>query len=353
MVLLGLGVCACSESDDSNGATTSSGSGTGGSGGSGTTTMCGPNLLTQTNLGLVGSMTALISDGTNLFYSTFPDLSGGGAVDKPSHIVRLPVSGGTPVMLATTTGAGTALSSLAIDDTNVYYYFYDAGLSKVAKTGGTSTMLTDVGLLQLTVNFVVDATSIFFADRGVLSRISKDGGTPTELWKDDNVVITNLVNDTDDLYFVGYPPIDFGSDAGITELSSVYRIAKTGGTPTKIFQVMGDLTLAEDIWLLALDGPNLVYSTSTDPFGDQPVRALYSLAKTGGTPTKLVEGGPAFAAQGGTAYYAESGRLMKVSESGGAPVDLGVPAPGGAAAMAVDATNVYWERYGCIYKAAR
>jgi hypothetical protein len=49
----------------------------------------------------------------------------------------------------------------------------------------------------------------------------------------------------------------------------------------------------------------------------------------------------------------ESGRLKKVQETGGAAVDLGVEALDGASSMALDATSLYWERYGCIYKTAR
>jgi len=316
------------------------------------TATCGADVLNQTNLGIIGSMTSLVSDGTNLFYSTVPDLSAGGTTEQPEYIVKLPVGGGAPQTLASTTKGGPALSGFGIDDANIYYYFFETGISKLAKTGGMPTSIVTLGF-QLNCGFTLDATSIFYGDELALTQVPKAGGTPTKLWSDPNVVPTNFVADADNIYFVGDPPIDVTADAGVTELSSIYRIAKTGGTPTKITQLMSDPTLGEAIWLLALDGDNLVYSTATDPFAPTVDFAIYTIPKAGGTPTKIAAAGPAFAVAGGTVYYGDRSSLKKVSEAGGAPVDLGVSTPDGVNVMALDTTNLYWERHGCIYKVAR
>jgi hypothetical protein len=352
-VVLGLGLFSCGSSSSDPGAdggsTTGAGTTTGTGGGPPKCT----GALTETNLGIVGGVAAIVPNGTDLFYSAIPDVRNGDITGKPSYVARLPIAGGTPSILVTTTKGGLALSSLGVDTENVYFHTHDSELAKIPKAGGTpTTVATLSALITLNLEFALDPTSIFYFDSRTLRMVSKDGGSPTKVWEDEKISPTSPVIDGEDFYFAGRPPTMFFSDAGPSELDSVYRLAKTGGTPTKVTQLTSDLKLGESIWHLAVDGPSLVFSTITDPFGPSVDVTIYSVPKSGGTSTKLATGGPPFAAQGGTVYFADRATIKKVPVGGGTPVEV-VAVPDGAAAISLDATNVYWESLGCIYKTAR
>jgi hypothetical protein len=359
LVLSGLGLCACSGSSDgagNPGGSGGAGSGTGGSGGAGVETECRPEALSQTNLGPVGSATSLISDGTYVYYSTTPDPRESAPTRKPDNIVKLSVSGGTPVVLVAGVEGGAGLSDLALDETDVYYFLTDSGLSKVAKAGGTPTTIAQPKTPRVTLEFTADATSIFYHEvLDGLVKVSKNGGDPTLLWATDRIYPRNFASDVDNVYFVGRQVSDFSldEDAGPRERPAVYRLPKTGGTPTKVVELTSDPSLHEDISMLVADGDNLVYSTTSDRSLSSSPTTVYSVPKNGGAAAKLADEGPALAAAGGTVYYGVSSGLKKVSEAGGAPVevpgaDIGLPD-----AIALDAESVYWSVQGCIYKALR
>ena len=322
-----------------------------------TPTACAVGALNPVNEGIVGGTTGLISDGTNLFYGTIPDPRTS-SYDAPHYLMGLPVAGGAPTKLATGT-SGIALSSLALDGSDLYYVL-DKALNKIPKAGGTATKVyAPGGLAAIAMTFAIDDTSIFYWDAGGLAKMNKDGTGATPVFKDDKIRIGAFTVDKDNLYFVGEPPLSFKADAGTPAPSQIYSMPKSGGTPKSLMTISSDPNLEESVWQLSLDGSTLVFSTTTAILktGVKMQSALYAMSTSGGAVTTLAKlgdiDGPAFAAEGGSVYYgANYGDVMKIAEAGGTPTKLSRTTDG-LGAVALDKTNVYYEVRGCIFKNAR
>jgi hypothetical protein len=343
-IALVLGGFACSDKNGSASQQTPDG------GTTGTPGPCGEGALNPKKIGLVGVATALALSGSDLFFTANPDAMLGSVEGLPSFVSKLPVAGGTPVNLVSSTKGGVGLSPVRLDDENVYFFDFETRLSKVAKSGGAPATLArlDSSLPISGVEFDLDATSVYYFEGPVLTKVSKDGGVPTETYTHPQGVRTSLL-DGDDVIFVG------GSGVPSTDTPTLFRIPKEGGgIATRIADLTGDPKLFEMVQQLAMDGSNLVYRSVTHPAGTMTFdSAIYSVPKTGGTPIKIADG-QAFAAQGGTVYFADSSTIKKVPVSGGTPVDMNVGSgSSGVDAIALDETTMYWETGGCFYKAAR
>ncbi len=336
---------------------TSDGGGTLDDVGGGGPGVCPSGALNLTNDGILGSTTSLRSDGTNVYYATIP--GAGKSYDDLHFVMKLPVSGGTPVKLATG-NHGNALSSFGLDDTSVYA-FLDRALIGVPKAGGAPTKIfAPAGLAAITMTFAVDDASIWTADGAAgLGKMKKDGTGKTMFWSDPSLHVDGLTTDGEHVYFIASPPSSFGADAGPPAPDQLESIAKTGGTPTSLATISSDRNLEESIWQVVVDGDQVLYSTTTAILKDgvKTQFAIYSVAKTGGAVKTVVALGdtssPAFAAGGGNVYFGGPlGNVKKVPETGGSPTELATTSDS-LGAVTLDATNVYYEVRGCIFKAPR
>ncbi|HZZ83409.1 MAG TPA: Ig-like domain-containing protein [Anaeromyxobacteraceae bacterium] len=90
----------------------------------------------------------------------------GGAVRK------VPLSGGTPVMLAILTGSGD-LTGVGLDST--YYYWADIGsIYRLPLAGGTPAALVSNAYIG---GMALDGTNLYWTDSGALKTMPKGGGT--------------------------------------------------------------------------------------------------------------------------------------------------------------------------------
>src|SRR5208337_3066676 len=93
------------------------------------------------------------------------------------QLVRMPLAGGSPTQLTSTTTNG-----LTVDGTYLYWTDYDGGtIWRMPKTGGTPAALTSGQLAPTGIG--VDATSVYwttFGD-GTLHRAPLGGGAPETL----------------------------------------------------------------------------------------------------------------------------------------------------------------------------
>lgn len=207
---------------------------------------------------------------------------------------------------------------------------------------GMTMALIDTGLYAY--NLAVDATYVYAATPQGVWRVARTGGTPTHLsgtGEADAIAVDSAHVYWAGMYAMGSGPKP-GSGAGLFS-------APIGG---------GDATmLSADAWStqIAVDETN-VYGAS----------GPWSVPIGGGSRTMLVQGGTthfasvAIAVYGSNVYFATApgeGAIVSVPKTGGAPTVL-VSNRAHPSAIAVDATGIYWGEYsylaqpGGIFRAA-
>jgi hypothetical protein len=295
-----------------------------------------------------GLVAALASDGTTVFFTTYPDPRSGGTTGV-RYLESVPVAGGTPTQLASGM-VGTELASLAVDGNDVFY-FMDGYMRSLAKSGaGTPTELA-----MRASQFDMDATSLFFGGAGVFS-VAKTGGMPSTVFTEASGTDTIVALDADSAYYVKLPPFSFGTDAG-KKAQTIEKVAKTGGAPITLATV--DVSDLEGVAELRVGGGYVVYSTLSDITKTPLVMRIFSVPVGGAaTPTKLFEtqyDGPIFTVANGFVYYQDPAKdaIEKVAVAGGAAVTVpSTLSTNGAAQFTNDAANIYWSDHGCVFKAA-
>jgi hypothetical protein len=95
-------------------------------------------------------------------------------------VLRVPLAGGTPSTVATSTGAW----NIALDATNVYWTTND-GVMMAAKAGGTASRLSGQGPLFPTEGIAVDATNVYWGSNLMppgLMTVPVQGGSQSVLY---------------------------------------------------------------------------------------------------------------------------------------------------------------------------
>lgn len=96
---------------------------------------------------------------------------------SPSAVMKVPLSGGHPTILAK---APDAALGLAVDDTNVYWVTQSAVMTVPTNGGASITLATTQGGFGI----ALDATNVYWTDHGnpgSVSRVAKMGGATTVL----------------------------------------------------------------------------------------------------------------------------------------------------------------------------
>jgi hypothetical protein len=194
-------------------------------------------------------------------------------------------------------------SATAADDEFLYWLNYDRRtLNRVPKTGGIAQVLaatrSDPRHLQLDERYAYWAENLpelRAGERiGGVMRVATTGGEPTELARVDGD-LTGVALDEHDVYFSTW--------------SAVMRVSKQGGTPTK---------LAAAQWAFAV-----VADAQAVYFADYRAGTIGRIAKTDGTVSQVADQqpGPSSLAATETDLYwiTYDRRLMRVSKAGGAP----------------------------------
>jgi hypothetical protein len=122
--------------------------------------------------------TTLAADGVNLYWTSDNAQTGTCGVCPPpppptatdSSVYKLPLTGGTPTVLAT----GYAINTLAVDGTDAYWFdSYKTTLSAVSVAGGTPTVLAEG--VNSEDNLLADTASLFWISAdGKLMRLEKN-----------------------------------------------------------------------------------------------------------------------------------------------------------------------------------
>gem|GEM_PF-6968302 len=164
--------------------------------------------------GIYGEPNAVASDGTYVYFTT----------NSPFNLNRIPVAGGTAIVLANDPGVGTTcyLSALTIDATDAYWISFCPGnlpastIRKVSLSGGAVTTLV-TGLQSgslFPTTILLDLTTLYWSDALGVYKAPIGGGAATQIAS--GSIITSIAMDSTHVYFV--------------DSDSVKKVAKSGGT---------------------------------------------------------------------------------------------------------------------------
>lgn len=264
--------------------------------------------------------------------------------------------GGGP---ATTLASGLMnAATVAVDATHVYWTESADGLSdpnagvtsvkKVALAGGAVTTIASrtgqpnsVG----TSSIGVAAEGVFWTESNATAQslltVGLGGGAVTTLATAATNYPNALALDATTVYFT-----DVG---GGTNFGAVRAVPKGGGSPTDV------ATGLPGPWAIAVDSTSVYWTDTWDG-------AIRKAPKVGGSPTTLASGGSTattagvIAVDGSGVYFiaggANAGDVCRVGLDGGAVTTLASPAS--AAALAIDAIDVYWaDPTGAIYRVGK
>jgi hypothetical protein len=315
----------------------SSGGPSGGSGGSSSSGGASTVVTLATGVKYVGGIAA---NGTDVVFTS--DDAAGGNLNGMGTIFSVPVSGGTPVAIASNMDQGGLVT---MDGTNAYWAGPDNGtIFKAPLTGGDGGANTLVGNLEDDpLDVAIDSTYVYWAGSTTIQKVPIAGGSKTILAK--NLTLAGVFQQ----------PCVAVNASGVyaSTATAILSVPLAGGTPT---------TLASN------QNPNAITADATNvywtnlPQGSQPggSTVMKVAATGGGTPVTLVtltgSAVPAGIAVDATnVYWIEGlGSVRKVPIAGGSPVTI-APAPELPGGIAVDATNVYWTdtATGNVYKTAK
>jgi hypothetical protein len=195
-------------------------------------------------------------------------------------------------------------------------------------------VLYDPGGGQQVVHVAVDAAAAFVGGGtgfdGVIAAVPKDGSAPIVLAADEEAVRGMAVDDTF-VYWTGSP----NDSAGF-----VKRVPKTGGAVETL------VTSADRPWAVAIDGNNLYWTER--PALSSLTGAVFSMPLSGAAepvPLAVDQCDPAAIAVDATSVYwpnfnCVDGGVLEVAIGGG-EVEL-VGFVNGASSIAVGASTVYW-----------
>jgi hypothetical protein len=282
-----------------------------------------------------------------------------------------------------------AATWIAVDDQSVYFATEksatDGKISKVAKTGGTRTVLaSDFTMAVWTPDiaskpFTIDATYLYYTSLNGIMKVPLAGGAPQKLSAATPVGLLAVPSENA-IYLTG-------DDHSSRQCCEISRLATTGGEDTALsldLTTGGALAVdAKNIYAFQADGlvsipraggdfttlapgeyangvgytvgqaiavdDTSVYWTyvGSGDFHDNLDGKVFKVAKTGGAPVVLADKQDApwaIAIDDANVYYTAGKGVWRVSKSGGAPSPVG----GGCwepRGLAVDATSVYMADY--------
>jgi len=298
-----------------------------------------------------------------------------------SSIVRVPLGGGTPTTMVTTS---KEVRGIATDGTTLYWqesqqddYFYgNAGIRKMPVSGGPISVVSD-GLGLPTGGFVLSGNELFFGEQYSgfrIRKISVEGGTVTTLadlasppvdlaaeggfvcWLDAFSIgavpagggaVTTLVSGFSYLSHIGLHNGEvYWPEPGLNGAGVIRRIPVTGGTPSTAVSGLA----APGV--LAFQGADLFWGERVqewDTLTTDNMR-IARLPGGGGSPVTVVGGllssSPPIAAGGGMILLADEHRLKGIAAGGGPLSDLapiGDPYQAHAPhTIATDGAHLYW-----------
>jgi hypothetical protein len=173
-----------------------------------------------------------------------------------------------------------------------------------------------------------DGKNVYFASvyRGAVMQVPVGGGSVTTL-ASGQVEPMGVAVDSTDVYF---------TDEGVNASGAVVKVPIGGGAITTL---AANLPTPDQI---ALDDANVYFTTITGTPG------VMKIAKTGGTPSRLATATSLSLAVGGSnVYFGEGSSVVSVPVGGGQPATLAT-ADVAPFALAIDSQNLYWTTLGGV-----
>jgi hypothetical protein len=271
---------------------------------------------------------------------------------------------------STTGGDGTIPDKVGIDDTS-FYWSVLTNMWRVPRSGGTGELVTDLGGLAATSNFLngflVDATSIYWPWEGAIMRMPKSGGAPLA-FADGLSDSTTVALDTAYVYAassnqaaVARVPLAGGASSFVANGASCERLAVDDANiycRTRFSIVRFSKTGAPTALLATTTFAfNMVLSDSQLVFDDAD--KLKVVPVTGGAITTVDAGTPHFSglgAYGNVAYLVNDFTEIRRVPLDGAGITI--MALGGfyvVDRVLVDGSGLYWmdRRWTCLRESVR
>jgi hypothetical protein len=262
----------------------------------------------------------VVVDSNSVYYASI----GGTSWNDPQAVMKVPLLGGTPTILAS---GQTIIDGMAVDATSVYWTNPGA-IMKVPLLGGSTTMVASGGQIYSQGDVAVDGTSVYWT--------AYDTSNNQSVFKAPLALGLSTILATGSSFAIDATSVYY------TAGSTVAMMTKTGGSPTTLATGESNpSTIVVDA--IGIHWSAVVFSSQT-----WSVRSL----PFGGTPTTLATGS---ALGGGIRSLASDGTSIYWTVDGTPGSVMRVPCTGGAAValasglhpshIVVDATSIYWSNY--------
>ncbi len=172
---------------------------------------------------------------------------------------------------------------ITTDADNIYYLVKNSTsyyIIKISKSGGTETTLTSFSSTsEPKIDTTVSSDYIYFTQNDIVKKISKTGGTATQIYtlsKNESFIDLNV----DDSYI--YVAID-NSWVADAESNYIKKVSISGGTATQIY------TKSKNEWIQCIDVyNNYVYIALENTFvADAESEYIKKISTSGGTTTQI------------------------------------------------------------------
>jgi hypothetical protein len=242
-----------------------------------------------------------------------------------------------PGPAATTVASGwTRPEHVTVDETNVYWVSGEKKLIRMPKSGGAPVVIFET-TGETDINGVaVDETGTYILTSDRLLKLAADGGTPKEIAQTRSKSFA-LGLDENNIYWIGDTP-----------KNKKFRLSKAdkkGGEPVALSAEV----FAPQSGGLAVDQTRVYWLDYADDL-------LRSVSKDGGDPATLIKfpGAQAIAVDEKYVYCGGvSGRIVKLDKNGGAPQTLIPENPQQVTLLAMDDTNLYYSGLDRIMKVSK
>jgi hypothetical protein len=229
--------------------------------------------------------------------------------DTAGNVMKVPLTGGTPVTLA----AGQPYpSDLAASASAIYWNassapgpVQDAGnvVATVPIRGGSVATLAETASGQVVEGIAADSTTVYWTDGTAVMAVPVGGGGPTTLASGQDESFALALDETN-VYWL--------------TLTAVVKVQRSGGMPA---------TLASSLvhpWGIAVDGHNVYWTADGDAASDSVDGTVLKIPVDGGAVTTLatgqdnpwgiaVDANSVYWANGGTPNGAPNGAIMKLT----------------------------------------